>query len=143
MRLDQQTDYSLRVLMYLAANAGRLSTIAEIAGRYDISEAHLKKVVYLLGKAGFVETVRGRFGGMRLSEDGASIRVGDVVRRMENEFGLVECLRAPGGRCLITECCRLRGALESALAAFLAVLDGYTVADLVRDNDGLARLLAG
>ncbi|PJN95085.1 hypothetical protein CNY89_10605 [Amaricoccus sp. HAR-UPW-R2A-40] len=94
MRLDKHTDYALRVLMFLAANTDRLSTIAEIAGRFEISEAHLMKVVYRLGKAGFVETVRGRSGGMRLAGDGSTIRVGDVVRRwraisrLSSAFGL-------------------------------------------------------
>jgi Rrf2 family nitric oxide-sensitive transcriptional repressor len=140
MRLDKQTDYSLRVLMFLATNRHRLSTVAEIAGRFDISQAHLMKVVYLLGKAGFVETVRGRSGGMRLAGDGAAIRVGDVVRRMESDLAPVECLRGAGGYCLISSCCRLKGVLSKALAAYLAVLDGYTIGDLVQDNDALALL---
>ena len=138
MRLDKQTDFALRVLMFLAANPGRLVTIAEIATRFRISEAHLMKVVHQLGRAGFIETVRGRSGGMRMADD---VRVGDVVRRMERDLGAVECLRASGGDCLITPCCRLRGMLSKATAAFLAVLDDCTVADLVRDNEGLARLL--
>ena len=141
MRLEKQTDYSLRVLMFLAAKRDRLSTIAEIAGRFEISQAHLMKVVYLLGKAGFIETVRGRSGGTQLAVDGWSIRVGDVVRRMESELAPVECLRSTGGHCLITPCCRLKGVLSKAMAAFLAVLDEYTIADLVEDNDALARLL--
>ena len=141
MRLDKQTDYSLRVLMFLAANRHRLSTIAEIARRFEISRAHLIKVVYLLGKAGIIETARGRSGGIRLAANGQSIRVGDVVRRMESELAPVECLRSSGGHCLITPCCRLKGVLVKAMAAFLAVLDEYTIADLVRDNDALARLL--
>jgi Rrf2 family transcriptional regulator, nitric oxide-sensitive transcriptional repressor len=141
MRLDKQTDYALRVLMYLGANGGRLSTIAEIAGRFAISEAHLMKVVHRLGRAGFVETVRGRAGGLRLAGDGEAIRVGDVVRRMESELAPVECLRDGGGRCLITSCCRLKAALAKAMAAFLAALDECTVADLVRDNGALSRLL--
>ena len=141
MRLDKQTDYALRVLMFLAANEGRLSTIAEIAGRFDISQAHLMKVVHGLGKAGFIRTVRGRAGGMRLAGDGTAIRVGDVVRRMESGLAPVECLRGSGGQCLITPCCRLKGVLSRAMAAFLAVLDAHTIADLVRDNDALSRLL--
>lgn len=140
MRLDKQTDYSLRVLMFLATNRHRLSTIAEIAGRFDISQAHLTKVAYLLGKAGFVETVRGRSGGMRLAGNGLEIRVGDVVRSMESDLSPVECLR--GGRCLIGTCCRLKGALSEALAAYLAVLDGYTIGDLVERNGALALLFA-
>ncbi len=140
MRLDKQTDYSLRVLMFLATNRHRLCTIAEIAARFDISQAHLMKVAYLLGKAGFVETVRGRSGGMRLAVDGSAIRVGDVVRRMESDLAPVECLRGAGGKCLISSCCRLKGVLSKAVAAYLAVLDDHTIEDLVQDNDALALL---
>ena len=143
MRLDKQTDYSLRVLMFLAANRDRRSTIAEIAKRFEISESHLMKVVYLLGKEGFIETARGRSGGMRLVGDGSAIRVGDVVRRMESALEPVECLRGSEGQCLITRCCRLKSALSRATAAFLTVLDAYTIADLVHQNDPLADLLGG
>ncbi|HMQ92376.1 MAG TPA: Rrf2 family transcriptional regulator [Amaricoccus sp.] len=141
MHLDKRTDYSLRVLMFLASNRGRLSTIAEIADRFDISQAHLTKVVHLLGRAGFVETLRGRSGGLRLAGDGTTIRVGDVLRRMEGDLAPVECLRASGGNCLITSCCRLKGALSRAMGAYLAVLDGVTIAELVEDNGALALLL--
>ena len=141
MHLDKRTDYSLRVLMFLASNRGRLSTIAEIADRFDISQAHLTKVVHLLGRAGFVETLRGRSGGLRLAGDGTTIRVGDVVRRMEGDLAPVECLRASGGTCLITSCCRLKGALPRAMGAYLAVLDGVTIAELVEVNGALALLL--
>lgn len=141
MHLDKRTDYSLRVLMFLASNRGRLSTIAEIADRFDISQAHLTKVVHLLGRAGFVETLRGRSGGLRLAGDGTTIRVGDVVRRMEGDLAPVECLRASGGTCLITSCCRLKGALSRAMGAYLAVLDGVTIAELVEVNGALALLL--
>jgi Rrf2 family nitric oxide-sensitive transcriptional repressor len=142
MRLDKQTDFALRVLMCLGANPDRLVTIAEVATRFGISEAHLMKVVHQLGRGGFIETVRGRSGGIRMPADGASVRLGDVVRRMERDLGPVECLRASGGNCLITPCCRLRSVLSKATAAFLAILDDYTVADLVRDNEGVASLLA-
>ena len=141
MHLDKRTDYSLRVLMFLASNRGRLSTIAEIADRFDISQAHLTKVVHLLGRAGFVETLRGRSGGLRLAGDGTTIRVGDVVRRMEGDLAPVECLRASGGTCLIASCCRLKGALSRAMGAYLAVLDGVTIAELVEVNGALALLL--
>lgn len=141
MHLDKRTDYSLRVLMFLASNRGRLSTIAEIADRFDISQAHLTKVVHLLGRAGFVETLRGRSGGLRLAGDGTTIRVGDVVRRMEGDLAPVECLRASGGTCLIASCCRLKGALSRAMGAYLAVLDGVTITELVEENGALALLL--
>ncbi len=142
MQLSKQTDYSLRVLMFLAANADRLCTISEIAARYGVSRAHLMKVVNVLAREGFVTTTRGRSGGVRLAGDGAAIRVGDVVRRVEGRIGLVECQR-PGGRCLISSSCRLKGVLAGAAAAFLAALDAVTLGDLCAENDVLTALLAG
>jgi Rrf2 family nitric oxide-sensitive transcriptional repressor len=129
--------------MFLAANPGRLSTVAEIAGRFNVSQAHLMKVVHRLGRAGYVETVRGRSGGLRLAGDGSAIWVGDVVRHMESDLAPVECLSAAGGRCRITPCCRLKGVLATAMAAFLAALDEHSIADLARANDALTRLLGG
>lgn len=142
VRLDKQTDYALRVLMYLAANGDRLSTVAAIAARYRISQAHVAHVVHLLGRAGFVETVRGRAGGVRIVGHGASIRVGDVVRTMEADLGVVECLRAAGGHCLITRHCTLKAVLGVATAAFLEALDAHTIEDLVAGNGPLVRALA-
>jgi Rrf2 family transcriptional regulator, nitric oxide-sensitive transcriptional repressor len=138
MRPDKQTGFSLRMLMFLAARTGRVSTIAKVAERCGIAQAHLMQVGHPLGRAGFVETVRGSSGGTRLAGDGTTIRVGDVLRRMEGEIGLMECHRSPGGRCPIAPCCRV---LSKALAAFLTVLDGYTISDIPRNNDALADLL--
>ena len=142
MRLEKQTDYSLRVLMFLATNRQRLSTISEISDRFGISQAHLMKVVHHLGKAGFIETARGRNGGIRLIGDGSQISVGAVVRRMESELAPAECHRAEGGTCLITGCCRLKLVLSKAMAAFVEVLDAYTIDGLVQDNTALEDLLS-
>ncbi len=140
MRLTTYTDYTLRTLMYLAVNAGRQVTIAEIAAAYGVSEAHLMKVVHQLGVAGEVATARGRKGGLRLNRPPASISLGAVVRRTEQDIDLVPCFGNPGG-CPIEPACVLRHALDEALAAFLAVLDRYTLADLAAPRARLADLL--
>lgn len=130
MRLNLQSDYALRLLMHLAANPDRLVRIRDVADRFRISQNHLMKVAFLLGREGLIQTVRGRAGGLRLARKPQSIRVGDVVRRMEGDIHLVECFSAEPGGCLISGACRLKGALHEALGAFLAVLDRYTIADL-------------
>jgi Rrf2 family nitric oxide-sensitive transcriptional repressor len=133
MRLTTMTDYAMRLLMYLAHNPDRLCTIAEIAGAYDISQAHLMKITHQLGLAGFIETVRGKGGGMRLAAAPAAINLGAVVRAVEPDFALVECFGADN-RCALTSYCRLAGVLGGALEHFLAHLDRHTLADLVPDR---------
>lgn len=140
MRLSMYTDFSLRTLMYLAVNVGRHATIAEIARTYRISETHLMKIVHRLGQAGDVETIRGRNGGLRLGRPAASINLGAVVRRTEVDMELVVCFD-DAATCAISEACVLRCVLREALAAFLAVLDRYTLADLVAPRTKLAALL--
>jgi Rrf2 family nitric oxide-sensitive transcriptional repressor len=130
MRLTVMTDYALRVLMYAAATPDRLVTIDEITRAYGVSRNHLTKVVQELARHGFIETTRGRGGGIRLGKPAANISIGDVVRAMEDGFGLVECFRA-GDACRITPVCRLRGVLDEALHAFLEALDRRSLADLV------------
>jgi Rrf2 family nitric oxide-sensitive transcriptional repressor len=141
MRLTQLSDYSLRVLMYLGARPGRLGTIQEIAGAYGISENHLMKVVHRLAQHGFVETVRGRGGGLRLKGSADSIRLGAVLRAVEEDFSLVECFGS-GDTCRITDVCRLKRILHQALGAFLASLDEWTLADLVQKPKALVEALA-
>ena len=135
MRLTAFSDYTLRTLICLAVRGP--ATIAEIAGLYGISEAHLTKVVHRLGVAGDIETARGRNGGIRLAKPPASINVGAVVRRTEN-MALVPCFE--NGPCLISPACVLQEMLREALAAFLAVLDRHTLADLTA-SPALAGLL--
>lgn len=130
MRLTAMTDYSLRLLMYVGQHAGRLCTIAEIAQVYGISEAHLMKITHQLALAGFLETVRGRGGGMRLARAPSDINLGDVVRAMEPDFAVVECF-ATGNVCSLTGRCRLTGVLHGSLAAFMQNLDRYTLADIL------------
>jgi len=140
MRLTVHTDYALRTLLYLGLHGERLGSIRAIAQAYDISENHLTKVVHRLGRGGFVNTVRGRGGGICLARPPAAIRIGDVVRRTEEDMALVECFGS-ANTCRITAACRLRGAFDEALRAFLAVLDGYTLADLLGAPEMLADTL--
>jgi Rrf2 family nitric oxide-sensitive transcriptional repressor len=132
MRLTSMTDYALRLLMYVAHQPERLCTIAEIADAYGISQAHLMKITHQLGLAGFIETVRGKGGGMRLAAAPAAINLGAVVRAIEPDFALVECFGAGNG-CALTSYCRLAGVLDGALESFLGHLDRHTLADLVPD----------
>ena len=140
MRLTAYTDYTLRTLIYLALCPNRLATIAIIAGSYGISENHLMKVVHQLGLAGYVETVRGKNGGLRLAKAPEDINVGEVVGRMEPDMQLVACF-GESGMCMIEPSCVLKGALAEALGAFTAVLERYTLADLIVPRAKLARLL--
>jgi Rrf2 family transcriptional regulator, nitric oxide-sensitive transcriptional repressor len=130
MRLTVLSDYSLRVLMYLGAAPGRLATIEEIARAYGVSENHLMKVVHGLSRHGFIETVRGRGGGMRLARPAETITVGAVLRKVEDDFALVECF-GEDDTCRITGVCQLKRALKQALDAYLEVLDRWTLAELV------------
>lgn len=142
MRLTVYTDYSLRLLMYLALKEDGLATIADIAASYGISKNHLMKVAHQLGVAGYVETVRGRRGGLRLARPVEAISLGDVVRRTEPDMALVPCFKPVNDHCAIQRCCALQGALDKAQRAFLAVLDGYTLADLAEPRGSLRALLA-
>jgi len=140
MKLTRYTDYALRVLLHLTAHRDRLCSIAEISRAYGISENHLMKVVHDLGKGGFVATSRGRGGGLRLGRPAETIGVGEVVRYAEDGFALVDC-----DNCIISPLCRLSGVLGEAMAAFLAVLDRYSLADLASGPraEGLQALFLG
>jgi Rrf2 family transcriptional regulator, nitric oxide-sensitive transcriptional repressor len=142
MRLTVYTDFSLRVLMFLALKGDGFATIAEIAKAYRISKNHLMKVVYQLGRAGYVETVRGKGGGLRLGRRPDDIVIGEVVRRTEPDMALVPCFSPDGASCAILPSCELRDALTGARDAFLSALDGHTLADLVRRRAPLRRLLS-
>lgn len=141
MRLTVYTDYGLRLLMYVALKKGELATIQEVADAYDISRNHLMKVTYDLGRLGFLETVRGRGGGFRLAREPEEIGLGEVVRRMEEDFTMVECFAPETNRCAITGACRLKRILQEALDAYLTALDKYTLADLTVRNSALSRTL--
>jgi len=142
MRLTQYTDFSLRVLIYLGLNGDRRCTIREISEAYAISRNHLMKVVQQLAAEGYVESTRGVGGGLMLAAAPRQLNVGRIVRVMEPDLGLVECMRE-GNRCAITEACRLAGMLDEARQAFIGVLDAYTLADILTPErrPALQRLL--
>ncbi|MBI1809192.1 MAG: Rrf2 family transcriptional regulator [Gemmatimonadetes bacterium] len=141
MRLTRHTDNALRCLTYLAVHTDRAVTSAEIARRMGMSEDHLAKVVGRLASLGYVDTQRGRSGGVRLARSAADIRIGDVVRETEDNLCLVECFDPETNQCPIAPACLLAGALDKALSAFLHVLDGLTLADLVREPKRLDKLM--
>ena len=140
MRLTRYTDFCFRVLMHVGLKGDSLSTTKEISDHYQISNNHLMKVVYDLNVMGYLETVRGKNGGIILGRAPQEINLGMLIRETETDAALVECQTA-GDQCRISARCRLRGILGEALEAFLAVLDRYTLADLLEPKDELARLL--
>lgn len=140
MRLTMHTDFALRLLMLLAMEPDKLHTIEEIARRYDISRNHLMKVTQTLAQAGFIDSLRGRGGGLRLARPAGKIVLGAVVRATEDGFNLVECFDRNTNHCVVAPVCGLRGPLEEALLAFLTTLDGYSLADLVANPGTLRRM---
>ena len=140
MRLAFSTDYSLRLLILVGLEPDRFVTIEEVADRFGISKNHLMKVAHQLGLAGYLETVRGRNGGLRLGKTPDQSVVGEIVRTMEPDFAVVEC-ESPTGYCKIAPCCTLRSAMREAVQAFLEKLDQYTLEDLLRPRSKLRRLL--
>lgn len=137
MRLTRYTDYAMRVLLYLGTHPDKICPIGEIARTYDISQNHLMKVVNDLANAGYVTSVRGRAGGLLLGRPAEEINIGELVRHTEEGFELVDC-----GSCFIAPACGLNGVLAEALSAFMAVLDGYTLADLIARRPGMGQLFA-
>jgi len=140
MRLTLHTDFALRVLIQVGLNDGKLTTIKDIAQTFDISKAHLMKVVNDLSQKGYLDTVRGRGGGIRLMRAPREINIGQVVRDTESQLDVIGCLEHKG-YCPIERVCVLRGALRNATEAFLAVLDAHTLADLITPQRVLSSLL--
>ena len=140
MRLTQRTDYALRVLMHLAATE-EVVPVGDVSARFGLSQHHVMKVAQELARAGWVEAQRGRGGGVMLAVKPKDLKIGDVVRRFEPDFRLVECFDPTVNDCLITQACRLRGTLERAVTAFLECLDAVTLADLMDDRQALVELL--
>ena len=130
MRLTFQTDYALRMLMYLAVQGDRRSSIHEIATQYGISENHLMKVTQRLAALGYIDALRGRSGGLKLAGKPEQISVGDVIRAMEPDLAIVECFGSEN-TCSITPACALRHVLDEARESFLSVLDNCTLKQLV------------
>ena len=141
MKLTSFTDYSLRVLIYLAAVPDRRATIAEIAEAFGASQNHLMKVVHFLGQQGWLANVRGKGGGLELGMAANNIVVGQVIRATEGADLPAECFGQEPDNCAIAQICRLRGVLKEAVNAFYAVLDEYTLADLVHNSAALAKVL--
>ena len=140
MRLTRQTNYAIRILMYLAANPNRLSRLGEVARAYQAPEPFMFKILQPLVAAGFVETVRGRGGGIRLGREASKINLGEVVEVTEESFTLAECFES-GSDCPLIFSCELNGALRAALEAFLSTLGRYTIADLTKNTSYLHRTL--
>jgi len=141
VHLQQRTDYALRLLIYLALHGERPAPVGEVARSFAVSEHHLAKVAQRLRELGYVATVRGRHGGFRLAMAPEDVRVGDVVRELE-DLSLLECFDEDRNRCVITGMCGLHGALREARESFLDVLDRYTLADFVESRrTPLARVL--
>jgi Rrf2 family nitric oxide-sensitive transcriptional repressor len=141
MRLTAFSDYSLRVLMYLGVHRERLATIREIAHAHDVSENHLMKVVHDLSRRGYVETMRGKGGGIRLARAPGDINVGEVVRDAEDDIAFVECFDRSTSNCRIAPACMLKGVLREALDAFFATLERYTLADILATRPKLVKLM--
>lgn len=140
MRLTTRTNLAMRTLMYCAVHADRTVRTSEIAEKCNASENHLGQVINTMGHNGFVVTVRGRGGGIRLAQAPRDVSVGHVMRVFEASAPFAECFQPDGGDCPILPHCRLRGKFEGALEAFYGYLDGVTLEDLVADNTGLMDL---
>lgn len=141
MRLTRHTDNALRCLTYLAIHTDGPVTAGEIARRMWMSEDHLAKVIARLSQRGYVETLRGRAGGVKLARPAKDIRIGDVVRETEDNLCLVECFNPETNQCPIAQTCALAGILDNALRDFLAALDAVTLADLVKYPKELDELM--
>jgi Rrf2 family nitric oxide-sensitive transcriptional repressor len=130
MRLTYFTDYSLRLLLYLKGQSGRLSTIEEVAEYHKISKQHLVKVVHFLAKNGYVETVRGKNGGLKLGMEPSEINVGAVIRIVESDFKVAECFDPKNNTCRLSGGCKLKHALNRAIGSFFKELDTLTLKDI-------------
>jgi Rrf2 family nitric oxide-sensitive transcriptional repressor len=141
MRLTTFTDYTFRGLIYLGLHPTTLATVGELADCYDISRNHLTKVVHYLGQNGYIETLRGKGGGIKLALSPEVIQIGVLVRDTEKSSLLVECFSVGQCHCKIVPACRLTGILQEAQQAFFQVLDRYTLNDLIQDRTKLEALL--
>jgi Rrf2 family transcriptional regulator, nitric oxide-sensitive transcriptional repressor len=136
VRLTRHTDYAFRMLIHAATRAPELTTVGEIAQDFGLSATHLNKVAQTLAAHGYIETVRGRSGGLRVAMDLSLIRLGEVAKATEPDFQIAPCM-TEAGNCPIYDPCVLRGALDEATSAFIAVLNQWTLADLVKPKQEL------
>ena len=141
MRLTKQTNYAVRILMYCAANSGSLSRIPEIALAYDLSEAFLFKILRPITDHGYIQSVRGRKGGIRLARPAQEISLLDIVRITEDNFLMADCFDKGATNCPLVDACTLNTVWSEALAAFFTVLEKYTIADLVKPSPNINFLL--
>lgn len=141
MRLTSYSDYSLRVLLYLAIHPNQTPTVKQIADSYDISKNHLMKVVNNLTQTGYVHAIRGRSGGLKLAKNAEAINLGAVIRTTEDDFKIVECFDPKTNTCKIAQDCKLKHILNEGLLAFLGVLDQYTLKDLTGAQSSLKQAL--
>lgn len=142
MQLTLFSDYTLRTLIYLGAHPGETVPAARVAEAFGVSAGHMTKAAKWLTQRGYVEGVRGKTGGLRLACDLAELRVGALLRETEPGLELVECFNRESNSCPLSPSCKLRGALYEARSAFFAVLDRYTLADLLQNREQLVQLLA-
>ncbi len=141
MRLTKQTNYAVRILMYCAANDGSLSRIPDIAAAYDLSETFLFKILKPIADNGYVKSVRGRNGGIKLGKPAEQITLLDIVKVTEDNFSMADCFDNDNSNCPLVSACTLNSAWSEALNAFFDVLDTYTIADLVKPNNNINILL--
>ena len=144
MQLTRYSDYALRVLMYLALNSHRRCTTREIANAYGVSESHLTKLIFHLGRSGFITTIRGEGGGLELARPAKGINLGALYREFEPHFELAECFAGKERcKCPIAGFCEITRVLELALQAFFEVLDRHTLEDLLKPAPALKGILIG
>ncbi|MGA8172919.1 MAG: Rrf2 family transcriptional regulator [Methylocystis sp.] len=141
MRLTRHSDLAFRTLLYLAVAGPRGASIHAIATSYGVSEHHLRKVVMDLSRLGVVTATRGPGGGLQLARPAGEISIGALMRQIEPDFAMVECLGVEPERCVVQQCCGLKGVFRQALAAWFAVLDRYTLADAAGNPERLATAL--
>lgn len=142
MQLKKYTDYALRVLIFTGMRSSEdLVSVQDISETFAISQHHLRKIVFDLNKKGLIETVRGRYGGIRLAQAPEKINVGTIVRDLEQDFHLLECFDKETNHCILSPACKLKHALHEALEAFFKVLDQYTLADLIVNEEALLELM--
>jgi len=141
MRLSAYSDYAFRVLMQAALRRPERITVDQVADAYGISRHHLVKVVHDLGRSGYLQTQRGVGGGFTLGREPDKIGIGDIVRLGEESESVIDCMDKSGRSCRIFPACRLRGVLDEAASAFFAVLDGYTLEDLMKQPSKMRAVL--
>ncbi|UZD90083.1 RrF2 family transcriptional regulator [Cognatishimia activa] len=141
MRMTKRTNLAMRVLMFCAVNKGRLVTKAEISGICQTSENHLAQVINELGHLGYLNTHRGRNGGVELGREASAIQIGEIFRQMEGPVPENDCFADTDGSCPLVEACRLKEALQRAAEAFFASLDDLTLDSLICNNKALQKIL--